>query len=174
MRQILRAAAPTAAVAAVLAAAALVSPPAQPETVLTGSGSNSANSGCNGKNNPSCTPATPGPVKSFGVTVTDIGGMYPTRVEALQISFTNPHSFDIVVKTVQVTVSNANSDCSQIYLQRPEGVRTLATPIVVPRNGTAPGPSGAQAMDVKLLNSAPDACQGATFPITVTATAVQR
>ena len=172
----------TLGVVAALGAAVLVSSssqaPATDSFVAVGTASNNANPGCNGSNNASCTPSTSGPVKSFGLTVGAMTGIYPTGSKPIPLTFTNPHSFDIVVKTVSVAVRNASTDCSATHLQRPSGTVTLASPVVVPKNGSAAGPAptsaDGQTLRVTLLNSAPNACQRATWPVTVTATAVQR
>lgn len=147
--------------------------------VAVGSTNNSANPSCNGRNNTSCQPVTDGPVKDFGLMVGTMAGIYPTGSKPIPLTFSNPHNFDIVVKTVAVQVSDANDDCSESHLQRPSGTVTLQSPVVVPKNGTAAGPtpnsSDGQVLRVTLLNSVPDACQSpTTWPITVTATAVKR
>lgn len=161
-----------------LGAAVMASVPSNPSPVLTGSGTNAANPNCNGKNNSSCTPSSAGPVKEFGVAVGPMTGIYPTGWKSIPLTFSNPHNFDIVVKTVAVRVSNATVACEATHLQHPVGVVTLRSPITVPKKSSRPGPSGAsddgQTLRVTLLNSAPDSCQNVRFPITVTATAVKR
>ena len=151
---------------------------AKDQFVAIGSTNNNATPTCNGKKNSTCTPNTDGPVKDFGLTVGAMSGIYPTGSKPIPMTFTNPHNFDIVVKTVAVQVSNASTLCQATHLQRPSGTVTLASPVIVPNNGTASGPpptsTDGQVLRVTLLNSAPDACQGASFPITVTAMADKR
>lgn len=164
--------------AAVLAFSAVPEPVAD-SFVAVGSTSNSGNPGCNGKNNASCNPDTSGPVKNFGLAVGAMTGIYPTGSKPIPLTFTNPHSFDIVVETVSVAALDASPSCSESHLQRPSGVVRLASPIIVPKNGSASGPTpnstDGQTLRVTLLNSVPDACQApTTWPLTVTATAVKR
>ena len=157
---------------------AVTSIPSTPSTLLTGSGSNSANPNCNGAGNASCSPSTSGPVKDFGVRVGSITGIFPTGSKPIPLFYSNPHNFDIVVKTVSVTAADASPSCSASHLARPAGTVTLQSPVIVPANATnVPAPStgpDATTLRVSLLNSAPNACQRVNFPITVTATAVKR
>jgi len=146
--------------------------------VAVGSTSNNANPSCNGKKNSSCTPDTDGPVKDFGLTVGAMTGIYPTGSKHVPLTFSNPHNFDIVVKTVAVEVFDANDDCSQVHLTRPAEAVTLRSQVIVPKNGVADGPAptsaDGQTLRVTMLNTVPNVCQGVSYPITVTAMAEKR
>jgi hypothetical protein len=182
-RQLLRSAFTLGVMAALGAAVLAFSTPAgggqaTDQFVAVGSTNNNANPSCNGKKNSTCTPVTDGPVKDFGLTVGPMVGIYPTGSKHIPLTFSNPHNFDIVVKTVAVQAADASSTCSATHLQRPSGTVALASPVLVPKNGTAAGPSSTspdgQVLRVTMLNTAPDQCQGVSFPISVTAMAEKR
>lgn len=152
--------------------------PAGP-VVLTGSSSNNANPGCNGKHNVTCngggtdTGGGNGSTKEFGVTVGTVSGLWPGRTVSLPVTYTNPHGFAIHVDTLTVTASTpeaaAAAGCTGAHLAVPDGTASLSPVVEVPaRAATNSG------IEVGLRHSAPDACKNVTFTVTVTATAVKR
>ena len=162
-------------VAALGAAVLLFSADEQPAAdsfVAVGSTSNNGSSSCKGLNNASCAtnPSGGGPVKTMTVTVTNPSELlYPTVSRNVTVTVANPFAFDIVVTSldVQVTAPQNRSTCVASDLQRPTS--PMAQNLTV-----AAGRSGSMTFAVHLIADAPPGCQGAVWPITVTATAVQR
>ena len=166
----------TLGVVAALGAAVLVfsgpQTPTEDALVAVGSTGNSANPSCRGTNNSSCVtnPNGGGPVKTMTVTVTGPAGLlYPTVTRNVTVLVANPFAFDIVVTSLDVQVSApANRpDCRSVDLQRPGNPMTRSMTV-------ASGGSNSTTFPVHLTADAPDSCKGAIWPVTVTATAVQR
>lgn len=84
-------------------------------------------------------------------------GLYPDARVAVPVTVHNPQSFPIEVSTASATVGDARSDCPSRYVS----VTTFAGRVRVPAYGTSIVP-----MQFHMLASAPDACQGAVFPLT--------
>lgn len=164
-----------AAMLALMVAAPVVMPgpaPSRGNEVLGASASNNANPGCRGARNESCTdnPNAGGPTKSFGVTVGDVAGVYPTGVTEVPLDFSNPHAFAIRVTTLEIVVGDPGQpDCTagDLAAESPSGV--LGGGIDVPARGSV-----STTFDVGLPADAPDDCQAASWTVTVTATAVKR
>lgn len=135
--------------------------------VAVGSSSNNANPVCSGKNNANCT--SDGSVKSFTVTVGNVAGMYPGSEAPISVTFGNPQSFAITVKSVtasaalHIDASHAAGSCDGSNVSF--GTPTL--PVQVPAKGTT-----GISIPVGLVQNPPNPCKGARFTITVTATAV--
>jgi hypothetical protein len=97
-----------------------------------------------------------------GVTVGSVGGLYPGHRVELGVTYVNPYSFPIAIDTVNVTATGTDR-CSARYLR--------AAP--APRLRLTSGASVDSALDVGMRRSAPDACQGVRFAVSVQVTAVQ-
>lgn len=83
-------------------------------------------------------------------------GLYPGLTKPLTLLVTNPQHFPIVVTSLIVTVHNASLGC------------TAANISVTPFSGTLSVGSQASAsvtLHITLAHQAPDACQGAVFPL---------
>lgn len=101
--------------------------------------------------------------RHFSLIVGDVDGLYPGRDDHLWVTFVNGQDFDLLVHDAVVTATgtpqcgSANLDLSSL---------TFSVPILVPARSSLdrPVPFGLRA-------SAPDACQGATFTVTVTSKA---
>lgn len=94
----------------------------------------------------------------------EVDGLYPGGGVALDVTLTNPYRFDLRVRSLEVDVSDASPAC-------PASVLVVGP---VPSGQRIPG-RGATAVDVPIamLDTAPDACQGATFALSYTATATK-
>jgi hypothetical protein len=86
----------------------------------------------------------------------DIVGLYPGIKAPLVISITNPNPFPIVVDWISVKPLDANPGCIR-KLVRAIG---WSTPILVEGGGTRQVTT-----HIHMRPRAPDACQGATFPL---------
>ena len=97
----------------------------------------------------------------FGISGS-VGGLFPGAHRALVLKVTNHHGFAIVVRSVSVLVGAGGHGC-------PAGNLTVAG-----FSGAAPVPargSGNITLPVTLSPNAGDACQGAVFPLTYSASA---
>jgi hypothetical protein len=108
-------------------------------------------------------PPSPPPPGSFAIAG-DIGGLYPGASRQLVLVVSNPQHFSIVVTSIQTVVGNASTSCSGSFLS----VGTFAGQLQVPGNGHA-----SVTVAVTLSHAAPDACQGAVFPLTYHGSAVK-
>lgn len=96
-----------------------------------------------------------------GFTVAgEIDGLYPGIVTTLDATVTNPYPFAIRVSSVAVVVGDAGSGCPASMLE----VGGSAGSVEVAGSGT-----GIVPLEVRMRGSAPDACQGATWPLLFTA-----
>jgi hypothetical protein len=91
-----------------------------------------------------------------------VDGLAPTVVRQLAMRLENPARFDIVVEPLQVAVGDAAPGCPANAL----AVALADVPVVVPARGET-----TVTVSVALIDDPPDACQGATFPLTYTGTA---
>jgi len=138
--------------------------------ILTASGSNGApvgNGNGNGNIDPNTGCNTNGNcVKSFGVTVGKVSGLYPGLSTTIPVTYINPNSFPIYVTTATATASGSTScDGSNLVV----GTKVMPAPgLTIDRNA-----SKASSMPVTLKSTTNDACKGATWTITVTAQAVK-
>jgi LPXTG-motif cell wall-anchored protein len=90
-----------------------------------------------------------------------LSGLYPNVDADFPVSVTNPRDFAIAVQSATVTIGDASPSCTSTYL----AARSFSGDVVVPAHGSATFP-----VHLHMAGSAPDACQGATFPLTFTAT----
>lgn len=93
----------------------------------------------------------------------EVGGLFPGADTTLDAVVTNPHPFAIRVISTTVTVLDASQACPASMLEIGDSDATVE----VPPGGTATVP-----LDVRMSLDAPDACQGATWPLRFTGTAV--
>ncbi len=126
---------------------------------------NNANPNCNGVGNPNC--PGDGPVKSFGVTLGALTGLYPGGTKPMTVTYTNPESFDIKVTSVTPAAAATTSKAGCAGSNVTFGAVSLLNK-VVSRNGQA-----TVTIPVGLIRTAANACKGAVFTITVTASAVK-
>jgi hypothetical protein len=109
---------------------------------------------------------------TFGVIVGHAQTLYPSLTQALPVTYSNPNSFDILVKTYRVTVSVPAAQataCPASSLQVPSGTITLSPTLAVARNSAV-----SITVPIKLAASAPTGCQRVAFTISVDATAVKK
>ena len=95
----------------------------------------------------------------------DIAGLYPGAEMTLDAEVTNPFPFAIRVVSVSVAVADAGPGCPASVLS--VSGSTDAVEVPAGRVGIVP-------LDVRMSSDAPDACQGATWPLRFTATGVAR
>jgi hypothetical protein len=96
--------------------------------------------------------AAPGSFRISG----SVAGLYPGAQLPLVLTVTNPEHFAIVVSSLSVTVGAAMPGCGAANLTATSFARSLHVPAL----GTA-----AVSVQVTLAHSAPNACQGAVFPL---------
>jgi len=107
-------------------------------------------------------PPRPEPVE---VTITgDVEGLHPGVDAVLELTITNPYRFDVQVRDLDVVVTDASPDCSASALV----VEPAPTGLVIAGRG-----EGNVTVPIAMPRSVPDACQGAVFPLSYTATAIQ-
>lgn len=95
--------------------------------------------------------------------VGEVDGLFPGADTTLDARVTNPHPFTIRVVSTNVTVLDANPACPASMLEIGDSRATFDVP---------PGGTGTVPMAVRMSLGAPDACQGATWPLEFTGTAV--
>jgi hypothetical protein len=93
-----------------------------------------------------------------------VKGLYPGKSKPLVLTVRNPQAFAIVVTSITTSVGTPNAGCASINLE----VTQFAGNLPVPAKGTAK-----VTVTATLSHSAPDACQGAVFPLTFSGTATQ-
>jgi hypothetical protein len=93
----------------------------------------------------------------------EVDGLYPGADTTLDARVTNPHPFGIRVISTTVTVFDASLGCPASMLEIDDSQATAE----VPAGGTGTVP-----LDVRMSRGAPDACQGATWPLAFAGTAV--
>jgi hypothetical protein len=91
--------------------------------------------------------------------------LFPGDDRPIRVRFTNNHSFDVWVTEVVTTVRGAPG-CAAKHLVT--GTQSLGTAVHVPANSRAAG-----SVRFGMRPSAPNACQGASFDIQLSATAVK-
>ncbi|MGH2418144.1 MAG: hypothetical protein ACRDFY_07400 [Candidatus Limnocylindria bacterium] len=92
-----------------------------------------------------------------------VDGLYPGAAMALDALVTNPHPFAIRVTSIAVRVDDASAGCPGSVLE----VGGSEVSVVVAGGGTADIP-----LVIRMDVSASDACQGVTWPLAFSATAV--
>ena len=93
-----------------------------------------------------------------------VSGLYPGSSLPLKLTITNPQQFTIDVTSVTTTVGAVSAGCAATLLS----VTPFAGNLLVPAQGKA-----TLVVQASLDHSAPDGCQGATFPLTYSAVAVK-
>ena len=99
-----------------------------------------------------------------GVNVGSVGGLYPGHRVELGVTYVNPYSFPIALDTVNVTATGSTR-CSARYL--------MPTPQRAHRLRLPSGSSVNSTLEVGMRRTAPDACQGVRFAVSVHVTAVK-
>ncbi len=94
----------------------------------------------------------------------EIDGLYPGSSATLQAQVVNPHPFPIEVISFDVAVSDASASCPASALE----IRNVGTGVVI-----AAGETGTVPVEVQMTPTAPESCQGATWPLSYSATAVE-
>jgi hypothetical protein len=99
------------------------------------------------------------------VHVDDVTGLYPTGSVDVPFTVSNPNPYKVTLNSVTlktVTVDAAHSGCAANVISGTD----LALNLEVPANG---GTSATRNFTVSMSNAATDACQGATFTLTLRA-----
>jgi LPXTG-motif cell wall-anchored protein len=91
---------------------------------------------------------------------TNYTGLYPDADVSVPVTVHNPLDYDLAVHTARVHVGDANPDCTAQYLE----ASSYAGDVVAPSQSDA-----TIVIRMHMLASAPDACQGATFPLSFVA-----
>jgi hypothetical protein len=94
----------------------------------------------------------------------EVDGLFPGGDATLQAEVANPHPFAIEVTAFDVVIGDANASCPATVLEI--GPATTGVIIQAGETGVVPVP-------VRLSETAPDSCQGATWPLTYLATVVE-
>jgi hypothetical protein len=92
----------------------------------------------------------------------EVGGLYPGAEVTLQTRVTNPYPFPIRVTSVAATVGDAGPGCPGSMLE----VEGSEMAVEIPAGETRSVP-----LDIRMDRTAPDACQGATWPLQFRGTA---
>lgn len=106
---------------------------------------------------------------TFGVRVGQAPLLYPGVARSLPVTFSNPNNFAISVSSYRVTVAASGTACPASNLQVPSGTVLLNPGLAIAKSSSTPA-----TVPIQLVGSAPDACQRATFTITVNASAVKK
>jgi hypothetical protein len=85
-----------------------------------------------------------------------VTGLYPGAARPLVLTVTNPFPFAITVTSIKSKISNASTLCAATYLT----VSSFSGRVGLPAHQTAH-----VSVVASMLHSAPDACQGANFPL---------
>jgi hypothetical protein len=93
-----------------------------------------------------------------------VENLRPGGSRPMVLTVRNPNSVGIRVTSLTVRAGNASTACQASSLTLPQWTGSL----VVPKNGT-----GTLTVQVSLKPTAPDACQGARWPLTYGGTAVK-
>jgi hypothetical protein len=99
--------------------------------------------------------AASSPNGGFGISGS-VKGLYPGKVAPLALKVTNPQKFAITVTSLTVAVKSASATCTAANVT----VTSFTGSLSVPALGTATA-----TVQFTLLHSAPNACQGAVFPL---------
>jgi hypothetical protein len=89
-----------------------------------------------------------------------VSGLYPGAKVWLPLVLRNPNKIPLTIQRITTRVGNAAPGCPSTFLR----VRPFDGSLRVPARGTAQA-----SLKVRLRRKAPDACQGARFPLTFTA-----
>lgn len=99
----------------------------------------------------------------FGISGS-VTGLYPGASMPLVLTVSNHQEFTIVVTSITTSVGSPNPACASANLTVTQFIGDLS----VPAKGTSN-----VAVTVTLTHAAPDACQGAVFPLQYIGTAVK-
>ena len=103
--------------------------------------------------------------KPLTVTVSNVNGLYPTGSVDVPFTVSNPNAYDVTLNNVtlkSVDVDNAHSGCATSVVTGSD----LPLNLVATKNG---GTTASRNFTVSMSNAATDACQGATFTLTLKA-----
>jgi hypothetical protein len=102
-------------------------------------------------------------------------GVYPGLVVPLPLTLTNPQSFGITVNQLAVTVQSPSSTCTARQLEvgilnagQFQAENPIPVSISLGKNGTA-----FYTLQLRMVRTAADACQGATFTLSYGGSAVK-
>ena len=90
----------------------------------------------------------------------DFVGLYPNANVDIPVTVHNPQSYAIAVHAASMVIGDASPTCTAANVS----AQNFSGDVTVPAGGTATFP-----IRMHMYASAPDACQGATFPLTFTA-----
>lgn len=107
--------------------------------------------------------AGPQTVRTFTISGS-VSGLYPSKSVALVLTVTNPFSASISVRSITTTVSNATASCTSAYV----AVTKFSGPLFV-----AAGKTATATVQATMKPSAPNACEGKSFPFHYTGTATE-
>jgi hypothetical protein len=93
----------------------------------------------------------------------EVDGLFPGVETVVQATVTNQQTFTIVVTALTVRALDSSTDCPGSLLQFGQLASTV---------GVSPGAATVVRIPVRLDVGAPDACQGATWPLEFSGTAV--
>jgi hypothetical protein len=85
-----------------------------------------------------------------------VSGLFPGKTLPLVLTLANPNKLAITVTTVKATVGNATASCTATYLS----VTGYSGHAVI-----AAGKTGKVTVDVTMKTSAPNGCEGKSFPL---------
>jgi LPXTG-motif cell wall-anchored protein len=94
----------------------------------------------------------------------EVDGLYPGAETTLDAVVTNPYPFAIRIMSTSAMVLDAGAACPASMLEVGDAQATVDVPA---------GATGIVPLPVRMDMSAPDACQGATWPLMFTGTAVR-
>ena len=98
--------------------------------------------------------------EQFTLSVSFVG-LYPNADLDVPVAVQNPQSYALAVRTATVAVGDASPQCTRTNVTAQSFVGDVTVPA---------GQSSTIPIRMHMLASAPDTCQGATFPLTFTAT----
>jgi hypothetical protein len=93
-----------------------------------------------------------------------VGGLYPGLTKPLKLTVSNPQHFAIVVTSVTVAVGDASQGCK---------AGNIAVTDFSGRRRVGAKDSARVTLQITLVHEAPDACQGALFPLRYSGRAVK-
>jgi hypothetical protein len=109
------------------------------------------------------TAAVSGQTGRFGISGS-VTGLYPGASMPLVLTVSNHQEFTIVVTSITTSVGSPNQACVSADLSVSQFIGSLSVPAKGTSNVT---------VTVTLTHGAPDACQGAVFPLQYSGTAVK-
>ena len=112
---------------------------------------------------PGAAPLMTGSSSRFSISG-NVAGLYPGASLLLVLTISNPQQFAIVVNSITTSVGSPSASCSAANLS----VSSFLGSLAVPAQGTA-----TVTVTATMPHSAPNACQGAVFPLQYSGTAVK-